>query len=145
MKKSLLTLILFLSGLSLHAGEKEKAFEQAFRDAVAKSDEATFALVEFNKSTPKMFDEAFKNQLVDIRQRGIKEIEFFDAKETDVIEFTHEGVDYTSTLPIEKRMKIYFEKSKVTVGSESSELVSGTLMIGTKDETYRIVAIKPKE
>ena len=105
MKKTLLTLILALSVFNLHANEKEKAFEQSFLDAVATSDEATFALVEFNGSTPKMFDEAFKNQLIDIRKRGIKEIEFVDAKEADVIEFTHEGVDYTSTLPIEKRLK----------------------------------------
>lgn len=145
MKKTLLTLILALSVFNLHANEKEKAFEQSFLDAVATSDEATFALVEFNGSTPKMFDEAFKNQLIDIRKRGIKEIEFVDAKEADVIEFTHEGVDYTSTLPIEKRLKVYFEKVKVTVGNESSELVSGTLMIGSKDGAYRIVAIKPKK
>ena len=144
MKIPLLILTFLWCALSLYAGEKEEAFERKFREAISTGDEALFNLVEFHKLTPNFFDDAVKSELIDARSRTITEIEIKDARENDVINFVHDGVAYTSTLPITKNLVLHFEPVTVTVGRESSAVVSSTFMLGVKDGCYRIVAIKPK-
>jgi hypothetical protein len=143
--KRILILACLLSILHLHAEERGETFKRDFFKAIATSDEALFSLVEFHKLPPKFFNEALKNELIDMRSRTITEIEIKDAMENDVIDFVYDDVAYTSTLPITKNLVLNFEPVTVTVGAESSAVVSSTFMLGVKDGYYRIVAIRPKK
>jgi len=146
MKKNLLTTLLLILSASLFAGEKEDAFKKAFMEAYKESDSSLYKLVEFYEGTPEMFDKGIKNSLSKMRTIEIDRIEFIEPIEEKSISFTHEGVEYTTTLPIEKLFKIHYKNTEViTVGSETSQLKSGMLNLGLKDGAYRIVAIKPKE
>lgn len=128
----------------LHAEDFEKSFKRDFIAAVSTSDKALFSLVEFHELTPKFFNEALKSLLVDVRQRTIKKVGITEPTESDVVDFIFEGVAYTSTLPITKNLVIHFEPEPVTVGRETSAVISSTFMLGVKEGAYRIVAIMPQ-
>ena len=107
----LLTFALLLSVAPGLAGEKEEAFRESFTEAVATSDEALFALVEFSEDGNPLFDQMMKDSLKEERKRRIIEMKFQDLPKDAITEFTYEGVDYIPTLPIEKQFVVSYEQT----------------------------------
>jgi len=131
--------IFLLVAASCFGGEKEKEFEQSFREALSKSDEATIALVEFSRSTPKLFRDMIIQSLKEDRTKKIKSISFIDIPEDSAFEFEYEGVTYITTLPVLKEMKIAYDMTDDTSGVDGT-----TYRLGLRDDHYKIVAPKPK-
>jgi len=137
---SLLTSLLFLSFLTVSAGDKEEAFQSVFLEALSTSDEALFELVEFSKDGNPLFDQMLRESLVEERTRKIKEIEFGELPEDMMLEFTYEETTYIPTLPIEKEFIITYEET-----DKNSSITATTYRLGTKEGVYKIVSSKPKK
>jgi|GEM_PF-5425979 len=69
MKLRIIIPTLFSIAAASLAGEKEKAFEESFLDAISTSDEAMKQLVECSRSTPKLFRDMIIQSLKEDRQK----------------------------------------------------------------------------
>lgn len=135
----LLTFSLLLSISPVLAGEKEDAFRESFTEAIATSDEALFALVEFSKNGNPLFDQMMRESLSEGREKIIKEMKFQDLPEDAITEFTYDGVDYIPTLSIEKQFVVSYQRT-----DEKAQVTATTYNLGTKDGSYKIVTSEIK-
>lgn len=139
MKFRIIIPTLILLATACFAGEKEKAFEESFLKAVSSSDEAMEQLVEFSRSTPKLFRDMIIQSLKKDRTKKIETISFSDPAEDAVFEFEYEGVAYTTSLSVAKEMKIKYDMTNDKSGVDGT-----TYRLGLRDGSYKIVAPKPK-
>ena len=139
MKIKAITSILILFASVCFAGEKEKAFEEAFLTAVSTDDEAILKLVEFSRSTPKLFRDMIIQSLKEDRKKKIESITFSAPAEDATFEFEYEEVTYTTSLPVEKEMKIKYDMTNDKSGVDGT-----TYRLGLRDGSYKIVAPTPK-
>lgn len=139
MKFKIIILALLLFATICFAGEKERIFKESFLKAVSTSDEAMSELVEFSHSTPKLFRDMIIQSLTEDRKKKIEAISFSEPAEDAIFEFEYEGIAYTTSLLVAKEMRIKYD-----ITNDKSGVGGTTYRLGLRDESYKIVAPKPK-
>ena len=139
MKKSISIIILLIGGINLFGESKEDSFKSAYKEAIAKSDEALFALVEFSPKGNPMFDKMMKESLMEDRKKKIKTMRFGDIPNDAILEFHYEGFDYIPTLPIVKEFIVEYDTT-----NDDSGITDSRYRLGLKNGEYKIVSSMKK-